>query len=110
MVMKKDIIEQEILLATTAAFFQRQITENIASSNRQLSHIEKLEEACWNGLLDDMLPEIMERSTSGKSLFGWNLRYNDSFIQIHLSESPEKNEKRFSIDPFLFLPILLLNS
>ncbi|MEJ7680980.1 MAG: hypothetical protein WKG06_24640 [Segetibacter sp.] len=108
--MKRGLIPQEILLATATIFFQKRLSEKIASENSCLSYIGKLEEAFRNGVLDDMLPESMEKSTTGKTLFTWDIRYNKSFLQIGLCDSVVKDEKRFSIDPFLFLPILLSNS
>lgn len=72
--MKRGLIPQEILLATATIFFQKRLSEKIASENSCLSYIGKLEEACRNGVLDNMLPESMEKSTTGKTLFTWDIR------------------------------------
>ena len=100
--MKKDTIQQEVLFVTTTTFSQRQLCEKDVSTNHHLSHKEQLEEACWNGLLDELLPEIMERSTSGKRLFLWHIRHGESLLQLELGESTVSIEKQFSIDPCYF--------
>ena len=58
--MNTNILQQEILLLTGTTFSQRQLSENDAKDERShLSASEKLEEACWTGLLDELLPEIV---------------------------------------------------
>ena len=106
----KPEIQQEILLVTSTTFCQGQFCEIDGSQhNRNLSDSEKLEEACWNGLLDDLLPEIMERTAFGKRLYLWQIRKGEFFLQIELAESPMIPEKQFSINPDLFLEIVSNN-
>ena len=58
--MNTDVLQQEILLLTGTTFSQRQLCENDLKDDRNnLSESEKLEEACWAGLLDELLPEII---------------------------------------------------
>jgi hypothetical protein len=95
--MKTDTILQEILLITTTTFSQG-LCFNANENQRHLSQIEILEEACWNGLLDEVLPELIENPVSGKKLFLWYIRNGGSFIQVERAESPAENEKHFSIN------------
>jgi hypothetical protein len=108
--MRKEASNQEILLLANSTFFQKQLCEKVNSEDRYLSHIARLEKACWNGLLDELLPEIMEKSTAGKNLFVTQIQYSKSFLQVELSESVIFIQERFSINPDLFLSELLLTN
>ncbi|HXL55851.1 MAG TPA: hypothetical protein VN958_06330 [Chitinophagaceae bacterium] len=104
--MKTKSTQQEILLMTNTSFSQRQLCEkDIPESNKYFSRTEQLEDACWNGLLDEMLPGIIEKSSSGKRLHLRQIRPAKSFLEIELCEYPLQIEQEFSIDPYTFLPI-----
>jgi len=109
--MKTDTIQQEILLVTTSTFSKQQwcSKDSADSSRRNCSPAEQLEEACWNGLLDLLLPEIMEKSSSGKELYLWHIRQGTSCLQIELSEFPKQVERPFSIYPNFFLHTISYN-
>ena len=97
--MNTDIIQQEILLLTGSTFSQRQFCENHTKDNRRnVSEIEKLKEACRNGLLDELMPETF----TNKKLCIWDIEETEFSLQIELSEYPS-SEKRFSINPYYFL-------
>jgi hypothetical protein len=97
--MKTNIIQQEILLLTGTTFSKRQLHENDArDDSNHLTDSEKLEEACWTGLLDELLPEII----TNKKLSLWQIGDSESSLQIELSEYPSE-EKQFSINPYYFL-------
>ena len=105
-IMKTKSTQQEILLMTNTSFSQRQLCEkDIPESNKYFSRTEQLEDACWNGLLDEMLPGIIEKSSSGKRLHLRQIRPAKSFLEIELCEYPLQIEQEFSIDPYAFLPI-----
>ena len=109
MTMKKEIIQQEILLPATTSFSNREWCNKRSEKFNDLSPMEQLEEACWNGLLDESLPEIIEKSMEGKKLCLWHIRHGSSFLQIELCEFPQTIEKKHSIDAGLFLQIALFN-
>lgn len=109
--MKEHTVQQEILLVTNTTFSKRQLCEMKPDNDkRHLSNTEQLEKACWDGLLDELLPEIMERSTSGKSLFMFHIRNAKACLQIAMSESAVAPETQFSNDPSLFLLSLSVNN
>ena len=102
-------IQQEILLLTNSTFSQKQWCEKeITEGNKQLSQMKRLEVACWNGLLSELLPELMEQSSYGKTLFLWQIRQGKASLHIQLSESTMQLDRQLSIDPYLFLTNLLL--
>jgi|SRR4030095_6207685 len=97
--MNTDILQQEILLVTGTTFSQRQfVSRDSVNDDRALSENEKLEKACWDGLLDELLPEII----TNKKLHIWQICNSEFSLQIELSEYPSK-EKWSSINPDYFL-------
>ena len=110
-------VQQEIVLFTNNSFSQKQWCDReingdreITEGSRQLSSMEQLEAACWNGLLGELLPEIVEHTGYGKKLFLWQIRKGRSSLHIQLSESTVQLDEHYSIDPSLFLTDLLLNN
>ncbi len=107
--MKTKNIKQEILLFTRTTFSQREWCEKDASNKESFffSH-EQLENACWNGLLSEMFPEIIplmfrEIIPLGKKLFLWQINAGESFLSIELGKQPNPVDRVFSIDPYLFM-------
>ncbi len=103
--MSTNILQQEILLIATTTFSKNQCCgKEPSEQNNHQSHKEHLEEICWNGLLDEILPEILERSSAGKGLYLWQIRQAEFYIQIELCSYPSLLDKQLSIDPYFFLP------
>lgn len=108
--MKEVIFQQEILLVANTAIFKKQLCKPDATKNNYyLSFLEQLEEACWNGLLNELIPEIIEKSPSGKKLSLCQIRPGKSFLEIELSESQVLIETQFSIYPNFFISTILFN-
>ena len=107
--MKTTSTQQEILLMTGTRFSEREWAEKLVEDKNKLSATEKLEDACWNGLLDEMLPELVQKSIEGKKLYLWHIRHCRSFLEIELSDSSPAIEREFSIDPYFFVPGMILS-
>ena len=103
--METNSTQQEILLLIGTKFSSRHYSEQ--DDKNHLTQKEQLEEACWNGLLQDMLPELYE--AHGNKLYMWQVWETNSFIEIELGELPEEKEKYLSIDPYSFLPEYFLS-
>ncbi len=102
--MKTVTAQQEILLMTGTSFSSRNWCEKETSEDgKNISPEDMLKEACWNGLLPEMLPEICSTSTGDKKLFLWEIIEAASFIDLVLGEVPGETEKYFSINPYSFL-------
>ena len=103
--MKQENIHQEILLLTTSCFSLRELCQslNYDASLRQMSDTEKLAEACWLGLLHETMPEIIQKTESGKSLYIWQIQHSPTSLQIRLSNAIFSIEPELSIDSHLFL-------
>ncbi len=99
--MKANSTQQEILLITGTSFASRQYSDK--EDNSKLNDTERLENACWNGLLPDMLPEIFEQPAAAKKLYLWEIRETESFIEVEMGEYPEPRDNYLSLDPYAFL-------
>ena len=106
--MKTKYTHQEILLMTGTSFSARQWSEKEPGRQNDLTEREQLEEVCWNGLLYEMLPEV-NIDTQNKKMFIWKIQEAGSFIGLELGETPEVINKEISIDPYAFMPHLLLS-
>ena len=108
--MKTQSTQQEILLITSSSFASRQwIERDETPQSKNLTEREKLEDACWNGLLRSMLPEIFGTEENGKFLALWQIREANSFLDLELGEYPEPIMKEHSLNPYIFIDELLLN-
>src|SRR5215470_4265165 len=97
--MNTDILQQEIVLVTGTSFSQRQLSDRDGKNEgKDLPESEKLEKAIWDGLLDELLPEIIEN----KKLHIWQIGDTESSLLIELSQYPTR-QKQFSINPYYFL-------
>src|SRR5215467_2070347 len=96
--MDTSILKQEIFLVTGTTFSQRQlISRDGVNEGKDLPESEKLERACWDGLLDELLPEVI----TNKKLHIWQIWDTEYSLQIELSEYPSR-EKPTSINPHYF--------
>jgi len=91
----------EILLSTTSSFSHRQLCERIDPEKSNLTSEEELEAACWNGLLNELLPEIMP--SGAERLFLWNIEARSCFLTINMAAYPSVTDTFYSIDPYIFL-------
>jgi len=109
--MKPQNIHQEILLLATTSFSKRQGCKKNSpeTNNYHQSQMEHLEEICWNGLLAEMLPEVVETSPTGKRLCLWQIRQAEFFLQVELCLYPLPQEKQMSIDPYFFMTTVCYN-
>ncbi len=102
--MKTNAAHKEILLMTGTSFSSRPWCEKDGDGKQNNSSPEdRLKEACWNGIITEMLPEICKSSDGEKKLFIWQVREANSFIELDLGEAPAETEKYYSINPYSFL-------
>ena len=95
---------------TGTSFSSREIQENNESSGKKnLSEIERLEDACWNGLVQQMLPEIVQKSATDKNLYLWEVKEGSSFLELQLGEIPTEGDQYYSINPYSFLKYEVLS-
>ncbi len=103
--MKATSTQMEILILTGTSFTAGQLSDkNDTASKPNLSEKEKLTEACWNGLLSTMLPELCDQLPQDKKMYLWEIKEADTFIELELGELQEEKDKYFSINPYAFVP------
>ncbi len=108
--METNFTQQEILIVTGTSFSSREFAETSDGINyNHLTEKEKLEVACWNGLLPEMLPEVFDQHLLNKKLYLWEIREGASFIELEMGEIDMEVEKEFSIDPYAFLQMKSLS-
>ncbi len=107
--MKTNSTQQEILLITGTNFSSRQCSKKDEGDQTNLTEKEQLEEACWNGMLQDMLPEIYEQPSGNRKLYLWQIREASSFLGLELGELPAQKDYHLSIDPYLFTTVQYLS-
>jgi hypothetical protein len=96
--------QQEVLLVTGSGFANRQYCEKDGTENaKNLSQPEKLKEACWNGLLKDMLPELFFLTRPDAKLFLWQMRECQNVLALEMAEEPCEIDYYASIDPYCFM-------
>lgn len=107
--MRTGYTQQEILLFIRTNFSRRHLdTKDELGNDRPLTEKDLLEEACWNGLIWETLPEICEWG-SNASLTLWAISQADSFLDLVLGQFKERGEKSFSINPYVFMQIQHFN-
>ena len=107
--MKKQHIQQEVLVSRATTLAKRALVEN-NNPNKDTTPFEKFEEAVWNGLLNDMFSEIISSdSNQYKKIFIWGIYSGDSYLLVDLGDVPIATESAQSIDPQLFFGEVNLN-
>jgi hypothetical protein len=108
--MEKNSTQQEILLLTGTSFSSRQCFEQEdTDSPGRLSERQQLEQACWDGLLSEFLPEICSKPLLDKKIYLWKVKEALAFLELDLGEFPVAKDQQFSIDPYAFLELQGLN-
>lgn len=102
-------LQQEILIMTGTSFSSNQCLVKLKNNNKIYTETEYLREACWDGQLPRMLPEICQWAFENKELYIWQMKENKSAIQIDIAEAPGSMEKDLSIDPASFMEVKLMN-
>jgi len=103
-VMAKHYVQVEVLLVIGTTFSTGNwVIKDESSAACQQPEIERLEEACWNGLLKTMLPELWIDPPDDGILYLWEVKQGESFLKLELSEIPLPIDPRRSIAPLSFL-------
>ena len=107
--MEPNFIQQEVLLNTETQFAHRQWADKDVKGSENLNAIEKLEKACWDGLVKELIPELDITLKTNRKLWLWHIHETRSFLALDFYEYPGPKEKDASIDPYLFMDELKRN-
>jgi hypothetical protein len=108
--MKTNSTQLEVLLMTGTSFTSGQLANKDDDVDAdQASGVRQLEEACWNGILPELLPEIFDKTVFQRKSYLWQIKEGKSFLELEWAEFPEKKDDFFSIDPYSFLAAEIFN-
>ena len=100
----------EILLFTNTRFSLKQFCERFDPDHRfDALEFNNLEEACWNGLLWETMPELYLTTGSRKELVLWKIIEADHFLELSYGGILQPKQFSFSINPYFFLSRELLS-
>lgn len=106
--MARYLNKQEVVLITGSRFANRQYLEKDAEQSKATQD-EKFREACWNGMLKEMLPEIFLMTDEPAKLFLWQMREAQHVLALQMAEFPTEVDMINSIDPYCFVNTLELS-
>jgi hypothetical protein len=108
--MANNYVQMEVLLMTGTSFLTGNWVRKDANVvERNYTEIEQLQDACWNGLVKTMLPEVWIESPNGGILYLWEVREAKSFLELEISEVPLPIDPRLSLKPSYFLSLQVYN-
>ena len=105
--MKPQHVHQEVLIFKHTTLSQKALCRK-NSSNRNDAAIEDLEEALWDGLLNELIPEMMPSLRDTKMVI-WGVYAGEFYLFIDLAGSPGDTEPIFSIDPIIISSVINMN-
>lgn len=102
---------KEIILFTGTSFSSREfiLKDKNVRDAMDCSQIENLEKACWAGLLNELLPELVGNPSANASSFIWHIMSGEHFLRISMGPYPQHVENENSIDPYFFLIKMIKN-
>jgi hypothetical protein len=101
--MKNLFTQHEIILVKGAGYYQRQLT------GLNDDPAEKLEKACRNGRINDVLSRILEQDVFKDTLTLRHTRTTTRILKIELGSNAVMLEKNKSIDSVFFLATVNAN-
>jgi hypothetical protein len=104
--MNTQTFNQEILLNTNSDFINRPFCKRDSDNNNNescYSPMEELTRACWDGMLNELLPELAGNPSRGNENFIWNIVSGVNFLYLTMGPVPVHVEKETSLDPYCFL-------
>ncbi|HEV8285452.1 MAG TPA: hypothetical protein VGQ09_14140 [Chitinophagaceae bacterium] len=97
-----EAIHYEVLFFTCNQFSKRQFCEkNDCHSDHSTEG--QLQRACWDGLVFEILPDIIENPLQKGSEYIWEVEPAENFIEIKIGAAPGPVELATSVNPYLFL-------
>jgi hypothetical protein len=108
--MKKINANREILLQSSSKFFQKDWCElNTGKNDKKLSQKEQLIQLCWNGMLQDMIPEIFESETGEKPLTLWEINESGNMLDLRYGDFDQLVDDEYSINPYVVMELAEMN-
>jgi hypothetical protein len=100
--MKDIFTTQEILLMTNSKFSAQEYADKNENQSSKNNGRNKLAEACWNGMIPVMLPELFV-DPYNKRVTMWQLEECNHLLYALLGEENNIPSAEFTINPYLFM-------
>lgn len=95
---------------SNSSFFKRNWVDlNGNKNDKQLSQKEQLILLCWNGMLKEMIPEIMETTAGKKPLTLWEINQSGNMLDLRYGDFDQLIDDEWSINPYVFNELACLN-
>jgi hypothetical protein len=108
--MKNSSINLEILLMSNVSFFNREWSElNSNKNEKKLSQREKLIHLCWNGMLKEMIPELLQNDPGRKPLTLWEINQSGNMLDLRYGDIDREVNDEWSINPYVYLTFAIAN-
>ena len=108
--MKNITTNQEILLLSNSNFFKRDwVALKDNKNDKQLSQKEQLILLCWNGMLREMIPEIVQTETGKKPLTLWEINESGNMLDLRYGDMDDEMNDEWSINPYVYLTFACAN-
>lgn len=98
----------EILIMTNTSFSARELPERNQGAGTYLTKKEKLKQACWDGLVPELLPECFDFMFN-KSQLLWEISEADAFIDLEYGDTVPVIQKSQSLNPYIFMQVQAYN-
>lgn len=108
--MKTNATNQEILLLSNCNFFKRDWVELMGNkNNKQLSQKEQLIMLCWNGMLNEIIPEILQTEPGKKPFTLWEINESGNMLDLRFGDINQEMNDEWSINPYVYLTFACAN-
>jgi hypothetical protein len=108
--MKNTFTNQEILLLSNSSYFKRDWVELTGNkNNKQLSQKEQLIHLCWNGMLKEIIPEILQPEAGKKPLTLWEINESGNMLDLRYGDIDREMNDEWSINPYVYLTFAIAN-
>ena len=103
--MKQVTTHHEILLFTGTTHTNREFCSRDEENNwyKTASAKERLEKACWDGMLYEMFPEILGSFSAKCESFIWHIMSGKNYLRISMGPASTVMENETTIDPYFFM-------
>ena len=99
----------EVLFLTGTTFAKNEFESNHAENNKVFSREDMLENAFWNGLLFELLPELKPENSLKEKTFLWAINNYHSSLWLNLCNEPFMADSTTSVDPHQFIKSFIIN-
>lgn len=101
--------QMEILLVANAGFFSKNWVKNKESAaDKKFTPKEKLMDACWNGLVPELLPEFFDASNKNTHKL-WEINDTNAFVNIIFRQGDAPMEEEFLLNPYIIMEFTEFN-